>query len=445
MMPIIAIIGSPNTGKSTLFNRLTATRKALVADYAGVTRDRLYGIAEIQGSNYLLIDTGGFSENKNDEIIDEIHLQIKQAIIEADLCLLVVDSSTQPSTDDLQLLNMIRRQDTPWIVLLNKSDISRDQSYSDFYQFYPDFITISASHNRGFQKLSESISTLLPSDNKELDNKEQEEDTIRIAILGRPNVGKSTLVNQLIGEKRVMALDIPGTTRDVVEIDFERKGHKFCLLDTPGVRRRAKVHHFLEKFSVLKSLQAAENCNLVIFLLDYSEGLVEQDLRLIEILKKITPAIIFAVNKSDMTSQEYKINTERGIDRRQQVFLGTNPMYISALTGSGVGKLLQKVTELHKRSKQNWPTSLLNNILQQSLLVQQPAMRGRTRSKLKFMHQQGNKPPTFIIHGNQTSKLASNYVSFLHRLFREKLKLNGICFRIIFKDTANPYHQRKQG
>lgn len=443
MMPVIAIIGSPNTGKSTLFNRLTATRKALVADYAGVTRDRLYGIAEIQGNNYLLIDTGGFSENSNDEIIGEIHLQIEQAIIEADLCLLVVDSSNPPSSDDLQLLSMIRRQDTHWLVLLNKSDIGRDQNYGDFYQFYPDFIPISASHNRGFQQLCESLQTLIPSEEKKQPEK-IDDDTIRIAILGRPNVGKSTLVNQLVGEKRVMALDIPGTTRDVVDIDFERKGQKFCLLDTPGVRRRAKVHHFLEKFSVLKSLQAAEDCDLAIFLFDYSEGLVEQDLRLIEMLKSITPAIIFAVNKSDISDQEYKVKTERGIDRRQQVFLGTNPMYISALTGSGINKLLQKVMELHKRNKQHWPTSLLNNILQQSLLVQQPAMRGRARTKLKFMHQQGVLPPTFIIHGNQTSKLASNYVSFLHRLFREKLKLNGICFRIVFKDAANPYHQRKQ-
>lgn len=441
MLPVIALVGRPNVGKSTLFNYMTRSREALVADYPGLTRDRQYGRVKRGNRDCLVVDTGGIADDAN-EIESFSRRQVELALEEADVIFFLVDAREGLNVSDQAIAESLRKLDKPVVLVANKIDgINADVAALDFYALaLGGPVQIAATHGRGVQELLAKVDELIPP----LDEVPQEIDKgISIAVVGRPNVGKSTLVNRLLGEERVVVFDQPGTTRDSIYIPFERNSQTFTLIDTAGMRRRAKVSLAIEKFSVIKSLQAIEKANVVIYLIDASEGVTDQDANLLGMVLEAGRALIIGLNKWDGISDEQKVTIRRQIDLKLPFLEFAEKHPISALHGSGVGTLFDVVHQLYDASMMDMSTPVLSNILKDALEQHQPPLvRGR-RIKLKYAHQGGHNPPVVVIHGNQTDSLPGSYKRYLMNFFREKLGLKGTPVRLEFRSSVNPFQGKK--
>ncbi len=441
MLPVIALVGRPNVGKSTLFNYLTKSRDALVADYPGLTRDRKYGRVKRGGRDCLVVDTGGIADES--EGIDSFSKkQVQIALEEADIIFFMVDAREGINSSDQAIADSLRRLDKPVVLVTNKIDgLNADLAVVDFYSLaLGEPVQIAASHGRGVRELLSRIDELIP----EIDDEVEEQDKgISIAIVGRPNVGKSTLVNRLLGEERVVVFDEAGTTRDSIYIPFERNEQKFTLIDTAGMRRRAKVSLLVEKFSIIKSLQAVEQSNVVIYLIDAREGVTDQDAHLLGMVLEAGRALIIGLNKWDGISVEQKELIKRQLEIKLTFLDFAEKHPISALHGSGVGKLFDVVHDLYDAAMVDMSTPVLSRILKEALAAHQPPIvRGR-RIKLKYAHQGGRNPPTVVIHGVQTDSLADSYKRYLMNYFRNQLELKGTPVKLVFKSSDNPFKGQK--
>ena len=446
MKPVIALVGRPNVGKSTLFNRLTKTRNALVADYAGLTRDRIYGNAVYDDAEFILIDTGGLTV-QGDDMSDLMRKQAELAINEADLILFVVDGKAGVVPGDDLIARQLRNVGKPVVLVVNKTESEqRELAAADFYQLglgEPE--VISATQGRGISDLMSTLMTALPAmqitASEEIEERDNE---IRLAIVGRPNVGKSTLVNRLIGEERVVAFDEPGTTRDSIYIPFEKDGNHYVLIDTAGVRRRSKVSEALEKFSIVKTLQAIEAANVVLLVLDAHEGIVDQDLHLAGLIIESGRAVAIAINKWDGLEKQERQWVATNIERRLPFLSFAKTHFISALHGSGVGLLLKSVKKAYGSALAKIPTPQLTRILEEAVADHQPPLVNGRRIKFRYAHLGGKNPPRIIIHGNQTEATPNSYRRYLENYFRTALKLEGTPVMIEFKTSENPFRERKQ-
>lgn len=469
MVPVVALVGRPNVGKSTLFNRLTRTRDALVADFPGLTRDRKYGRAEVEGREFIVIDTGGI-DGTEDGVETRMAEQSLLAIEEADVVLFMVDARAGMMAADQQIAKHLRSRQKATFLVANKTDgLDPDQAVVDFYSLgLGEIHAIAASHGRGVTSLLETA--LLPwmekvdpvevteEDENEAywaalaaeENGEEEEDDfdpttlpIKLAIVGRPNVGKSTLTNRILGEDRVVVYDMPGTTRDSIYIPMERDGREYVLIDTAGVRKRGKITDTVEKFSVIKTLQAIEDANVVMLVIDARAGISDQDLSLLGFILNSGRSLVIVVNKWDGLSQEVRDEVKETLDFRLGFIDFARVHFISALHGSGVGNLFESVTEAYDCSTKRVNTSLLTRIMNMAAEDHQPPLvRGR-RVKLKYAHAGGYNPPIVVIHGNQVKDLPDSYKRYLMNYFRRSLNVMGTPIRIQFKEGENPYEGKR--
>ncbi len=443
LKPVIALVGRPNVGKSTLFNRLTRSRDALVADQSGLTRDRKYGEGRLGGSHYIVIDTGGLTEEQG-SIDNVMATQSWQAVEEATIVLFLVDARDGLLPGDYQIASRLRQSGKQVHLVVNKLDgLNEDIVMSDFYQLgFPSTFAISAEHGRGVTSM---INTLIDELEVPDDVAEQEAvvEGIKVAVVGRPNVGKSTLVNRILGEERVVTFDMPFTTRDSIYLPFERDDQTYTLIDTAGIRRRRRIEEAIEKFSVIKSLQAIEDAHVVVMLLDGQEGVTEQDASLIGFINETGRAVVIAVNKWDGLSQDQRDKVRREIDLKLPFISYARLHFISALHGSGVGDLFDSILEAHQAAFADFATPELTRMLEQLVSANPPPLiRGR-RIKLRYAHQGGRNPPVIVIHGNQTGAVPDSYKRYLNNAFRKHLKLMGTPLRIEFKTGKNPFKGRK--
>lgn len=466
--PVIALVGRPNVGKSTLFNRLTRTRDALVADFPGLTRDRQYGIGRIGLAPYVLVDTGGLGE-PDDVTYHHMQRQAILALDEADAILFLVDAHVGVTPGDEALTHELRqRGKRVWLVMNKVDGIDPDVAAADFHSLGLDRPwPIAARQGRGVRQLIDAVlADLLPasvleslreaevtdSASKEVMNEDIDasipsepmpDEPIAVAIVGRPNVGKSTLVNRLIGEERVLVYDMPGTTRDAIRVPFERDGQAFTLIDTAGVRRRARVKESIEKFSVVKTLQAIEAAQIVIMVLDARLEISEQDAHLIGHVIEAGRGLVLAVNKWDGLESATRERIRRELDVKLGFLDFARPRFISALHGTGVGRLLEEVTQVHQAARKTLPTPALNEVLLGAVQAHQPPLvRGR-RIKLRYAHQGGRNPPTIVVHGNQTASLPGAYKRYLVNRFRREFGLWGTPIRLELRTGDNPFAGRR--
>lgn len=438
MKPVIAIVGRPNVGKSTLFNKLTKSRDALVADYAGLTRDRKYGDGKLGSFGYIAVDTGGL--NGESEVLDtRMQAQAWQAVEEADAVVFLVDGRDGLTPVDVEIADQLRRSNRPVCVTVNKTDtLDEAQIAADFYELgLGTPYCIAAAHNRGLLKLLNAVEELLPvADDADSDT---EDNGMRLAVVGRPNVGKSTLINRIVGEERVVAFDLPGTTRDSINVPFERDDQQYTLIDTAGVRRRGKISDRVEKFSVIKTLQAIDECNVCIMLLDATERITDQDLNLLGYIIDKGRAVIVAVNKWDGLPAEQRDQIKSDISRRLDFLSFTSIEFISALHGTGVGNLFKLANRAYESAMIDMSTPELTRMLEYAIEQHQPPLvRGR-RIKMRYAHQGGSNPPVIVVHGNQTQRVPDTYQRYLGNFFQRELKLFGTPVRIDFKTSDNPY------
>ncbi|HLB57793.1 MAG TPA: ribosome biogenesis GTPase Der, partial [Gammaproteobacteria bacterium] len=440
MLPVIAIVGRPNVGKSTLFNCLTRRRAALVSPMPGMTRDRQYGEADIADRRFIIIDTGGISHEKNnlDRLMAE---QSEQAILEADKIIFLVDGRTELTAADRSIVKKLRALNKNIFLVVNKTEgLDSNVAIADFFQLglgtpYP----ISAAHGKGIEEL---VQTLLPI--QEIGNEKEPNATgIKLAIIGRPNVGKSTLINRMLGEDRVIVFDEPGTTRDSIFIPLTRFNKEYTLIDTAGVRQRGKIFETTEKFSVVKTLQAIETTHVVIFVIDAREGVTEQDLRLLGFILESGRALVIAINKWDGMTLEEKDKTRATIDRRLHFVPFVRIHFISALHGSGVGNLFDSVDEAYVSANKKLSTPKLTQILEEAVTQHAPPLVQGRRIKLRYAHSGGNNPPLIIIHGNQVKALPEAYRRYLANTYQARLKLMGTPVRIEVKSSENPFRHKK--
>lgn len=461
MIPTIALVGRANVGKSTLFNRLTKTRDALVADFPGLTRDRKYGKANLGGSDFILIDTGGID---GEEFGIEIEMadQAMAAIAEADLIFFIVDVKLGLNPGDFSIAKHLRQQNKNTIIVANKVDgIDADSHLGQFYELgFEHIYPIAASQGRGIKQLVDALPNLLGeefiafSENQQkqvaaeqeiYENLSDEErlaklhENIKIAIVGRPNVGKSTLTNRILGEERVIVYDMPGTTRDSIYIEMERSGQKYTLIDTAGVRRRGKVNLTVEKFSVIKTLKAIEDCNVAILVIDGADNISDQDLSLLGFILNSGRALVIAVNKWDDLDQDKKNEIKNELDRRLGFINFARIHFISALKGTGVDSVFYSINEAYKSATTRFNTALLTRILRMATDEHQPPLSAGRRTKLKYAHAGGYNPPIVVIHGNMTDRLNDSYKRYLTNYFRQSLKIIGTPIRLEFQDSENPF------
>ena len=446
-MPILALVGRPNVGKSTLFNRLTRRRDALVADVPGLTRDRRYGKATIEGLGFTLVDTGGLLGDPGG-ITTALEAQADQALEEADGVLLLVDARDGLTSLDEDIADKIRRLGKPCLLVVNKMDgANENEALAEFAVLGFDHTAfVSAAHGRGMGELRRWMTGR----GWDLDDSpsaaalaDPEDERIRVAIIGRPNVGKSTLTNRLLGEERQVVFDAPGTTRDAIAIPFDRDGGKYVLIDTAGVRRKGRVEGVAEKFSVVKSLEAMEEAHVVILVLDGSEGIVDQDLQLLRLAAESGNGVLVVVNKWDGLSRDERAQVNSALDRKLAFAPWIPVTHISALHGSGVGGLLDAVTEIYEAGEFDVGTTLLTRLLTNMVSAHAPpSVRGR-QIKLRFAHKAGQHPPRIAIHGNQTSALPASYVRYLENGYREALRLIGTPVVLELKTSENPYAGKK--
>jgi GTP-binding protein len=428
-------------GKSTLFNYLTRSRDALVADFSGLTRDRQYGRVKLGDRPCLVVDTGGIADDA-EGIESFARKQVQVALEEADIVFFMVDAREGLSVSDKVIADTLRKLDKPVILVTNKVDgLDASVAASDFYSLaLGEPVQIAASHGRGIPELLEKVNQLLPEDKSEV---EEAHGGIGIAVVGRPNVGKSTLVNRLLGEERVIVFDEPGTTRDSIYIPFERNGKQFTLIDTAGMRRKSKIAETIEKFSVIKSLQAIEKSNVVIYLIDAQEGITDQDAHLLGLVLEAGRALIIGLNKWDGISADQKANIYRQLDVKLTFLEFAEKHPISALHGSGVGKMFDVVQQLYAAAMLDMSTPVLTRILKEATTAHQPPIVNTRRIKLKYAHQGGRNPPIVVIHGVQTDALPESYKRYLINYYRDKMGLVGTPIRLVFKSPANPFHGQK--
>ncbi|MEE6075634.1 ribosome biogenesis GTPase Der [Avibacterium paragallinarum] len=483
--PVVALVGRPNVGKSTLFNRLTRTRDALVADFPGLTRDRKYGQANIAGYDFIVIDTGGI-DGTEEGVEEKMAEQSLLAIEEADIVLFLVDARAGLTSADIGIAQYLRqRQHKTTVLVANKTDgIDADSHCAEFYQLgLGEVVQIAASQGRGVNALMEHMLAPLAEQNAEKEaeqnqsavqnNEENQEDewdhefdfnneedgqlldealaeeeseqeqNIKIAIVGRPNVGKSTLTNRILGEDRVVVYDLPGTTRDSISIPMERDGQHYTIIDTAGVRKRGKVHLTVEKFSVIKTLQAIQEANVVLLTIDAREGISDQDLSLLGFILNAGRSLVIVVNKWDGLDQEVKDRVKSELDRRLDFIDFARVHFISALHGSGVGNLFDSIKEAYACATQKMTTSMLTRILQMATDEHQPPMVSGRRIKLKYAHPGGYNPPIIVVHGNQIDRLPDSYKRYLSNYYRRSLKIIGSPIRLIFQEGSNPFSGKR--
>ncbi|WP_131110886.1 ribosome biogenesis GTPase Der [Sulfuricystis thermophila] len=437
MIPTLALVGRPNVGKSTLFNRLTRSRAALVADQPGLTRDRHYGHGRLGKRPFLVIDTGGFEPQAKEGIVHEMARQAEAAIAEADALLFIVDVRTGLTPQDKVIAERLRRSGRPVYLVVNKAEgMNRDVVAAEFHELgCGEPYVISAAHGEGVRELLELVLARFPEEGEQI----PEEEGPRVAIVGRPNVGKSTLVNTLLGEERMIAFDLPGTTRDAIATPFEKNGRRYTLIDTAGLRRKGKVFEAIEKFSVVKTLQAIEAANVVVLMVDASQDISDQDAHIAGFCCDAGRALVLAVNKWDAVDAYRREQVKQDIQRKLN-FLGfARVHYISALKGQGVAGVLQSVDRAYAAAMAKLPTPKLTRVLLEAVRKQAPPRHGNVRPKLRYAHQGGSNPPVVVIHGNALEHVPPAYVRYLEHTFVEAFKLQGTPLRIQFKSSKNPY------
>jgi len=445
MIPVIALVGRPNVGKSTLFNRLTRTRDALVAAVPGLTRDRKYGEGKLGDRPFIVVDTGGLAAG--DKALDGLmERQAWQAIEEADLVFFLVDARDGLTSTDEDIAADLRRRGKPLTLVVNKTDgLDEDTALGEFHRLgLGEPQPVSAAHGRGVERLLRStLAVLAPPEEDKPGEASTDDEAVRVAIAGRPNAGKSTLINRMLGEERVLASDQPGTTRDSIFIPFERDGVNYTLIDTAGVRRRARVTEAIEKFSIIKTLQAIDEAQVVILVLDARTGIGEQDATLAGYIAEKGRALVLAVNKWDGLEPHERRMVKDQLDRKLPFLEFASVRFISALHGTGVGDLFPLVRRAHASAMREFSTPRLTEILERVVAVHQPPLvRGR-RIKLRYAHQGGRNPPRIVIHGNQTESVPDNYRRYLENAFRQALNLSGTPVRIEFRTGGNPYQGRR--
>ncbi|MES9858759.1 MAG: ribosome biogenesis GTPase Der [Sedimenticola sp.] len=442
MLPVIALVGRPNVGKSTLFNRFTRSRDALVADQPGLTRDRQYGVGRMGNKPYVVVDTGGLS-GEEDGVGVLMEQQVQAAIAEADHIFFLLDGKVGCTGGDENIARQLRRTGKPITAVVNKSEnLDKDIAGADFYLLgLGDPVAIAAVHGRGVKQLIERVLDTFPE--VEEGAVEGVEKGIQIAVVGRPNVGKSTLVNRMLGEERVVVFDQPGTTRDSVFINYTHDDKPYTLIDTAGVRRRARVNETVEKFSVIKTLQAIEQANVVMLVLDAHKEVSEQDATLAGHILESGRALVVVVNKWDGIDGDQRASIKEELERRLPFLDFATKKFISALHGSGVGTLYKSVDAAFANAIRNLATPELTRILESAVQEHQPPMVHGRRIKLRYAHQGGRNPPIIIIHGNQTSAVPSTYKRYLSNRFRKVLKLDGTPIRLEFRSGENPFEGRK--
>ena len=442
MLPVIALVGRPNVGKSTLFNRLTRSRDALVADQPGLTRDRKYGVGRLGSQPYVVVDTGGLSGDRQgvDALMEK---QVQHAIGEADLVFFILDGRDGVTAGDQMIAEGLRRTGKPVTVVVNKTESLDYSSVSgDFFALgLGEPVPIAAAHGRGVHGLINGVLATLP-EPEESEGPEHDAG-IQIAVVGRPNVGKSTLVNRLLGEDRVVTFDQPGTTRDSIYIPFESSGRRYTLIDTAGVRRRSRISEVVEKFSVIKTLQAMEQANVVLLVLDAKQGISDQDAGLAGHVVESGRALVVVINKWDGLSDDERERVKSEMQRRLPFLDFAEWRFISALHGSGVGHLLAAVDSAFRAATRDLKTPELTRILADAVSEHQPPLVHGRRIKLRYAHQGGKNPPIIVIHGNQTAAVPATYQRYLMNRFREVFKLRGTPLRIEFKTGENPYAGRR--
>lgn len=443
MVPVIALVGRPNVGKSTLFNRLTRSRDALVANFPGLTRDRKYGEAKQGNRHFIVIDTGGIT-GEEEGIDAAMAQQSLQAVEEADAVCFLFDARAGLTAADEQLAHHLRQSSKPVFYVANKIDgVDPNVAMAEFYQLgIPKLYPLTATHGKGVRHLVEEMLAEFPEPEAEETSEEQLRGT-KIAIIGRPNVGKSTLVNRLLGEERVVVYDHPGTTRDSIYIDYQRDGEAYTLIDTAGVRRRKNVRETVEKFSIVKALKAIDDANVVVLVMDAREGVVDQDLHLLGQAIESGRGLVIALNKWDGLDADHKKMIKTELERRLQFIDFAEIHFISALHGTGVGHLYESIDKAYSSSTVKLQTNKLTQILEAATFEHAPPMINGRRIKLRYAHSGGANPPIIVIHGNQTDKVPASYRRYLEKFFRRELQLVGTPVRIEFKTSDNPYAEKR--
>jgi len=443
VIPVLALVGRPNVGKSTLFNRLTKSRDAIVADFAGLTRDRHYGQGRLGKHEFIVIDTGGFEPDASAGIYTEMAKQTQQAVAEADVVVFVVDARAGLSAQDHDIANYLRKIGKPSLLVANKSEGMREGiQLSEFYELgLGEVLAVSAAHGQGIRSLTElALEPLnLPDDEEEV---EVDTSIIKLAVAGRPNVGKSTLINTWLGEERLVAFDMPGTTRDAITVPFERSGQKFELIDTAGLRRKGKVFEAIEKFSVVKTLQAIESANVVLLLLDAEQGVTDQDAHIAGFILESGRAVVVAVNKWDAVDEYQRQLVTRSIETRLPFLKFANLHYISAKKRQGLGPVWASIAQAHRAAMCKMTTPVLTRLLLEAVQFQSPQRGGMFRPKLRYAHQGGMNPPVIVIHGNSLEHVTDTYKRFLEGRFRKAFDLAGTPLRIEMKTSTNPFADR---
>jgi GTP-binding protein len=444
MLPLVALVGRPNVGKSTLFNALTRSRDALVHDEPGVTRDRNYGVCRLDPDQpFAVVDTGGIA-GQEEGLAGATARQARSAAEEADLVLFIVDGREGASSLDDEILAWLRKSARPTMLVINKIDgLEESTARSDFARYgFSDVIAVSAAHRQGIDDLMEEVLGRLPEEG-DAEALDDDPDRVRIAFVGRPNVGKSTLVNRLLGEERMIASEVPGTTRDSIAVDMERDGRQYRLVDTAGLRRKSKVDEAVEKFSIVKTLQAIEQCQVAVLLLDATEGVTDQDASVLGAILDAGRALVVAINKWDGLTTYQREQAEALLSRKLSFVEWAEAVRISAKHGSGLRELFRAVHRAHASATKELVTSEVNKALEIAYETNPPpSIRGHV-SKLRFVHPGGTNPPTFIVHGTRLKVLPESYKRYLENFFRKRFKLVGTPVRFIFKEGVNPYEGKK--
>jgi GTPase len=451
MKPVIAIVGRPNVGKSTLFNRVTKSRDAIVADFAGLTRDRHYGDARLGSREFIVIDTGGFEPEKPSGIVMEMAKQTRQAVAEADVVIFVVDVRAGLSAQDHDIAQYLRSQRKRVILAANKAEgMSESPLLAEFHELgIGDPVPISSAHGQGIRSLLEGALDSLGLFEEELPEDERadgqasdrDDSPIRLAVAGRPNVGKSTLINTWLGEERLVAYDQPGTTRDAIHVPFERDGQRFDLIDTAGLRRKGKVFEAIEKFSVVKTLQAIADANVVLLLIDATQGVSDQDAHIAGYILESGRAVVIAINKWDAVDSYQRQLLERSIDQRLAFLRFADVLRISALKRQGLGPVWKAIADAHASAVRKLSTPQLTRLLHDAVEHQQPPRAGRFRPKLRYAHQGGMNPPVIVVHGNSLEHVSDSYKRYLEGRFRDHFKLVGTPLRIEMRSSSNPFDE----
>ncbi len=445
MKPVIALVGRPNVGKSTLFNRLTKTRDAIVADFAGLTRDRHYGNGTLGSHEYIVIDTGGFEPDAITGIYKEMAKQTRQAVAEADVVIFVVDARAGISAQDHDIARYLRKLGKPTVLTANKAEgMTQGVQFSEFFELgLGEVLPVSASHGQGIRSLVDLALAPLNLPDEGEDAEAQDPSVIRLAVAGRPNVGKSTLINTWLGEERLVAFDLPGTTRDAISVPFERDGQKFELIDTAGLRRKGKVFEAIEKFSVVKTLQAIESANVVLLLLDATQGVTDQDAHIAGYILESGRAVVLAVNKWDAVDAYQRELLERSIDTRLGFLKFASIHQISAIKRQGLAPVWKSIVQAHASANRKMSTPVLTRLLLEAVQFQQPQRSGMFRPKLRYAHQGGMNPPIIIIHGNSLEHVTEAYKRYLEGRFRKEFDLVGTPMRIQMKSSHNPFTDKE--